>query len=242
MSSRTRILWGLLALGLLATGCSTLGGGKRSPDPGAVASERPACPASIADERPLEMGFRDELRARTWLRHLAPAELGFSAASHPREAFRQRLELASGALEVAGLEERGDPARPEGGASVVLALPSSGGYCVVNSWSTWLPAKVGLSLASTWTSPDGRLALLLLKLELTSGGAAPQTRWVVLGADGARLWIALGEPPQHQLIVPSVAFFTRGKAVYLDVKQRRLTRLPLGKDGRFVLPSTPPDE
>lgn len=77
---------------------------------------------------------------------------------------------------------------------------------------------------------------LLLKLEATAAGGGPETRWVVIGTDGASAWYALGNPAQHQLIVPSVAFFTQGKQVYLDVKQRYVTRLALGKDGRFIQP------
>lgn len=229
--------WGLLALGMMGTGCATVGGTGAPAAASASAAERPTCPVTIADERPLELGYRPQLVAREWVPALAPARLGFAEESHARESFRQRLELASGAVEVSGLEERGDPAKPEGGASVVFALPDSGGYCVVNSWSTWLTAKVGLSLASLWTSADKSLALLLLKLELAPEGQ-PQTRWVVLGTDGARAWIALGEPPQHQLIVPSVAFFTSGKDVYLDVKQRYVTRMRLGKDGHFLQPAS----
>lgn len=233
------MLWGLWALGMMGTGCATVGGAGTPPAVSAAAPERPTCPVSIAEEKPLELGYRPQLVAREWVPALAPAPLGFAEESHTRESFRQRLELASGAVEVSGLEERGDPAKPEGGASVVFALPTSGGYCVVNSWSTWLSAKVGLSLASTWTAADKSLALLLLKLELPQPGQGLQTRWVVLGTDGARAWIALGEPPQHQLIVPSVAFFTSGKDVYLDVKQRYLTRMRLGKDGHFLQPASP---
>ena len=59
---------------------------------------------------------------------------------------------------------------------------------------------------------------------------------MTLGTDGNRMWIALGSPPEHQLIVPSVTLFPKGKDLYLDIQQRRVTRLPLGKDGRFVIP------
>ncbi len=228
-------LAGLFALGMMG-GCATMGGaGAASQATGEAVRSAVVCPASIAEEPPLELGYRDQQKARAWLPGLAPAELGFAPEAHARETFRETLTLASGPVEVLGLEEQGDPTRPEGGAGVVLALPTSGGYCVVNSWSTWQSAKVGLSLASSWTAPDGRLALLLLKLQVAQA-EGPQTRWVVLGTDGARAWIALGEPPQHQLLVPKVAFFRKGKQLYLDIQQRHVTRLPLGKDGRFLVP------
>ncbi len=240
VGQRAGVLAGLFALGWLGAGCAALGGAGAAPSaaPGVEQGARsaPACPASIAEEKPLEMGFRPELEARAWVPGLVPGSLGFAPEARARERFRQTLTLASGPLEVLGLEEGGDPAREEGGAAVVFALPASGGHCVVNSWSTWLSGKVGLSLASAWTAADGRLALLLLKLEVARAEGL-ETRWVVLGTDGARAWIALGEPPQHQLLVPRVAFFQKGQQVYLDIHQRHVTRLALGRDGRFAVPA-----
>jgi len=174
-------------------------------------------------------------RPGAWRRGLSPTELGLEPQKG-RAAFHQKLELASGPLEIVGLE-LGAPDEQTGGARVVLARPESGGYCVPNHWVTYLPSKVGLSLAGSWTSADRRLALLLLKLETTKVEGGPETRWVVLGTDGASAWFALGSPAQHQLIVPSVAFFTQGKQVNLDIKQRYVTRLALGKDGRFIQPA-----
>ncbi len=232
---RRKAGWGvLLLLGWAGSGCALLGAGKGAGAASASESPAPAgptCPVSqlLGAEAPASPAERSP-----GLRGLSVADLE-SSPELAREAFRQKLELASGPLEVVGLELR-VPTEESGGARVVLARPESGGYCVPNHWVTWLSSKVGLSLAGSWTSADGRLALLLLKLEATAVGGGPERRWVVIGTDGARAWFALGSPEQHQLIVPSVAFFTQGKQVYLDIKQRHVTRLALGKDGRFIQP------
>jgi len=177
-------------------------------------------------------------RPGTWRKGLSPTELGLEP-HEGRAAFHQTLELASGPVDVVGLELGGGPGDETGGARLLLARPESGGYCVPNHWMTYLPGKVGVSLAGSWTSQDKRMALLLLKLDATKVDGGPETRWVVIGTDGPSAWFALGSPTQHQLIVPSVAFFTQGKSVYLDIKQRYVTRLALGKDGRFIQPPPP---
>lgn len=232
--------WGvLILLGLVGSGCATAGAGggatKDATKASALDAQAPAsptCPVSLL--LGAEPGA-SEPKPGPWLQGLSTADLE-PGADATRESFRQRLELASGPLEVVGLELNIHGSQ-SGGVRVALARPESGGYCVPNQWTTWLSARIGLSLAGSWTSADQRMALLLLKLETTQEGGAPETRWVVLGTDGANAWFALGSPEQHQLIVPSVAFFTQGKSVYLDIKQRYLTRLALGKDGRFIQPA-----
>jgi hypothetical protein len=78
------------------------------------------------------------------------------------------------------------------------------------------------------------MAILLMKMVLASGTATEETRWVVLGTDGWRAWVALGTPPQHQLLVPSVSLRPKGKQLFLDVKLERTSRYALGKDGHFL--------
>jgi hypothetical protein len=78
------------------------------------------------------------------------------------------------------------------------------------------------------------MAILLLKMAVFPGTPAEELRWVVLGTDGWRAWIALGTPPEHQLLVPSVSLFPKGKQLYLDVKLERTSRFALGKDGHFL--------
>ncbi|MFP2934243.1 hypothetical protein ACLESO_55815 [Pyxidicoccus sp. 3LG] len=226
MRRASRVLGLGCVLGLL-NGCATA---KR-----AVAPPRPTCPESIADELTLELGFRPELAARTWMPELTFENLGFGPKELVKPAFRQELKLATGPLQVFALMEHSGTG-PEGGGSVVVARPHAGGVCVVNSWSTWQSTRVGLSLADTWTSPDGRHAILLVRMEVGDDVQEPQTRWVTLGTDGGRMWIALGAPPEHQLIVPTVKLTPKGKDLYLDIQQRYLTRLRLGEDGRFVMP------
>jgi hypothetical protein len=34
-----------------------------------------------------------------------------------------------------------------------------------------------------------------------------------------------------------VSFFRSGKQLFLDIRQRHVTRLALGRDGRFVVPA-----
>ncbi len=232
---RRKAGWGLLLLlGWVGSGCAALGLGR-----GASAASASEPPAPVGPTCPVSRMLGAEASASPaeqvpGLRGLSVADLE-STPQYARESFRQKLELASGPLEVVGLE-LSTPEAQGGGARVVLARPESGGYCVPNHWVTWLSSRMGLSLAGSWTSEDRRLALLLLKLE-TAQVDGTETRWVVIGTDGASAWFALGSPEQHQLIVPSVAFFTRGKHVYLDIKQRHVTRLALGKDGRFIQPA-----
>jgi hypothetical protein len=219
----------------LVSGCAALSSAAGAKEASRELAPRPTCPESIPDEPNLELGFRPELAARTWVPALTFEHLGFKPQEVVKPAFQQEVALASGAVQVFGLLEQSTKG-PEGGSSVVLARPHAGGFCVVNTWSTWQPAPVGLSLATTWTSQDGKLGILLFRMELKDLPDGPQTRWVTLGTDGARMWIALGSPPEHQLIVPSVTLTPKGKELYLDIKQRYVTRLRLGQDGRFFIP------
>ncbi|HEX8819282.1 MAG TPA: hypothetical protein VF794_05115 [Archangium sp.] len=215
---RRRVL-GLLCLpGLVGVGCT------------------PARPAVVTDsvevERPApsqeDTSHRDDslwrLKLRAWMLRPDEAEL----PPNTRSAFRRKLELADGSLEVLGFEEQAGSGREAMEVSVVLLQPASGGDYVVNAWTSLLPMKVTLSLADSWVSQDRKMALLLVKL-----AAAQETRWVVLGSDGQRLWLALGTPPEEQFIAPAASFFTYGKDLYLDVKRQYVSRLRLGKDGRF---------
>ncbi|WP_164020955.1 hypothetical protein [Pyxidicoccus trucidator] len=199
---------------------------------------KPTCPETISDEPNLELELRPELNARTWVPALTFEHFGFKSPEAVKPAFQQELALATGPVRAFGLVRRSLNG-PEGGGSLVLARPHAGGFCVVNTWSTWLPSRVELSLANTWTSQDGRLSILLVRMDLKESPDGPQTRWVALGTDGGRMWVALGNPPEHQLIVPSLTLFPNGSDLYLDIKQRYITRLRLGKDGRFVIPPAP---
>ncbi len=235
MRRASRVLGLGCVLGLLS-GCATLSSAVGGKD--AAAKEqapRPTCPDTLPDEPNLELGFRPQLAARTWVPALTFEHLGFQPQEVVKPAFQQELTLASGAVQVFALMEH-SASGPEGGSSLVLARPHAGGFCVVNTWSTWQPSHVGLSLANTWTSQDGKLAILLVRMELKELPDGPQTRWVTLGTDGTRMWIALGSPPEHQLIVPSVTLSPKGRDLYLDIKQRHVTRLRLGQDGRFFIP------
>jgi hypothetical protein len=218
------------------SGCAALSG-RTTVAATAPLEQRAPCPESIADEPNLELGFRPQLAARTWVPALTFEHLGFQPQEAVKPAFQQEVTLASGPLQVLGLMEHSVKG-PEGGGSLVLARPHAGGFCVVNSWSTWQPARVDLSLAGTWTSPDGKRSIFLVRMDLPESPDGPQTRWVTLGTDGGRLWIALGGPPEHQLIVPSVTLTPKGKDLYLDIKQRYITRLRLGEDGHFIEPPT----
>lgn len=235
MRHASRVLRLGCVLGLLS-GCAALSNGAATKTAASKADGlKPTCPESIPDDLNLELGFRPELAARSWVPALTFEHLGFQPGDAVKPAFQQELALATGPVQVFGLLERSTKG-PEGGSSLVVARPHAGGFCVVNTWSTWQASPVALSLANTWTSQDGRLAILLVRMELQESPDGPQTRWVTLGTDGHRMWIALGSPPEHQLIVPSVTLVPKGKDLYLDIQQRRVTRLPMGKDGRFVIP------
>ncbi|MBN9683895.1 MULTISPECIES: hypothetical protein [unclassified Corallococcus] len=149
--------------------------------------------------------------------------------------FQQSFSLAPGQVEVVGLGARMEKG---GWGELVIARPFAEGFCVVNSLQMGTSGSQPLTLADSWRSPDGRFAILLLKLSLETEPGRPETRWVTVGTDGHHAWIALGVPPQHQLIAPKVTFFRNGKDLYVDIHQRYVTRLALGADGRFVVPPT----
>jgi hypothetical protein len=222
-------------LGLLGAGCTTP---RRSAPPPVAEAPAPTCPESIAADKPLELDSWPRLRPRSWLSSLDAPQLGFAAESTVQQAFRKELPLTSGTLEVVGLRERPEEGRLDGGATVLLLKPEARGHCVVNHWSTWFSFAPELSLAGSWVSPNRTLAILLLKAEDPPGTEAPETRWAVLATDGHRVWSALGEPPRHLLLVPSVSLLPKGQQLYLDVQQQRVTRLRLGPDGRFTPPGS----
>ena len=232
MKPRGVLVWACM-LELLGSGCTA--GREAAPAVQAAVHgpPAPACPESIAAEAPLEADYGPRIHARHWWPGLAPSQLAFIPTNSTEEAFREKLELAGGTVELLGVEERTNPVI-EGGAALVMALPVAGGYCIINTWATWLSSEVDVSLAGSWVSPDRRLAILLLKLELDRAAGSEETRWVVLGTDGGRAWIALGEPPSHQLIAPWVSLSPKKNQLYLDVKLEYVNRLRLGTDGRFV--------
>ncbi|MBJ6764169.1 hypothetical protein JGU66_25625 [Myxococcaceae bacterium JPH2] len=195
--------------------------------------ELPQCPEDIADEPGLELDLTPETRARAWTASLDAVSLGFKPESQVEHLFQRTLPLKAGPVEVVGL---GAPARRAAWSELLIARPHAQGYCMVNGWTTMLPGATTLSLEGTWLSPDSRFAILLLKVLVAGENPRPETRWVTLGTDGHRAWIALGAPPSHQLLVPSVTFFPNGKDLYLDIHQRYVTRLRLGNDGRFIVP------
>jgi hypothetical protein len=182
---------------------------------------------------PLEADYGPRIHPRHWLPSLVPSEFAFVPRNSVEASFRQTVELAAGPVELLGMEERTTPII-DGGAALVMARPVEGGYCIINTWATWQSYEVDVSLAGSWVSPDKRLAILLLKLELGRAAGNEETRWVVLGTDGARAWTALGQPPEHQLIAPSVSLVPKKDQLYLDVKIEYVNRLRLGPDGRFV--------
>ncbi|NOK16465.1 hypothetical protein [Corallococcus carmarthensis] len=201
--------------------------------PSASVEQLPECPPDIVEEDWLEQGLSRSIRARAWVPSLSLTDLGFVAGSSAEQLFQQEVSLASGTVEVIGL---GAPTRKSDWGALVFARPHAQGHCVVNGWSTSLFAPMTLSLADSWRSPDGRFAIFLLKLLTEPEKGKPEVRWVSLGTDGHRAWIALGEPPQHQLIAPTVTFFRNGKDLYVDIHQRYITRLRLGPDGHFIVP------
>jgi hypothetical protein len=243
MSLKRVGVW-MCVLGLLGTGCTAAreaatpvpsgAPAPSSPVPvAAPAPSTPACPESIAGDAPLEADYGPRIQARRWLPALAPSEFAFVPTNTVEESFRQRLELAEGTVELLALEERSRPVT-DGGAALVMARPVAGGFCIINTWATWQSTEVDVSLAGSWESPDKRMAILLLKLELARAAGGEETRWVVLGTDGDRAWIALGQPPAHQLIAPSVSLSPKKDQLYLDVKIKYVNRLRLGPDGHFV--------
>lgn len=224
-------------LALVCTGCVELRNAL-SPPPKPVTQQAPAqapvpspkCPERIAQEAPLEAELVRTVGPRSFVPGLTLPQLGFERppeGPEVRSSFQAQLSLADGPVELVGVTL-------QKGAGLMVLRPGADGYCLVNTWSTWQSEEVQYTLDSSWTSPDGRTAILLLKLVVAPGTPAEEPRWVVLGTDGWRAWVALGTPPQHQLLVPSVSLRPKGKQLYLDVKLERTSRFTLGKDGRFI--------
>lgn len=224
-------------LALMCTGCAELRNALAPPPEAQVQQVKqeeapvpsPKCPERIAQEAPLEAELVRSLGPRSFVPGLTLSELGVlrSPGAEVSSSFQSEVTLADGPVALVGVT-RGY------GAGLLLLRPEADGYCVVNAWSTWLSGELQYTLASSWTSPDGRMAILLLKMVVGPGTPAEETRWVVLGTDGWRAWIALGTPPEHQLLVPSVNLFPKGKQLYLDVKLERTSRFALGRDGHFI--------
>jgi hypothetical protein len=229
------VLGWVCVLVLLGSGCAASREGASPPQAAASQPPSPACPESIAADVPLEADYGPRIHARRWWPSLSPSEFAFVPNNSTEEAFRRTLELAGGPVELLGVEERTHPVI-DGGAALVLARPVAGGYCIINTWATWQSSEVDVSLAGSWVSPDKRMAILLIKMELDRAAGGEETRWVVLGTDGGRAWIALGRPPEHQLIAPSVSLTPKKNQLYLDVKLEYVNRLRLGADGHFVQP------
>ncbi|MFP2958131.1 hypothetical protein ACLEPN_09920 [Myxococcus sp. 1LA] len=246
---------GGLVLGCWVSGCATSSGASsasRGSQPGPIELELPeeraakaavapsgkACPDDIADEPALEAGAYRGREARTW--HANVDLMAFrseeEASPLPRE-FEKHFALAGGPVDLLLHRPLTDEGKPSPWMLVTLARPFEGGHCIVNSWG--LGGSTGAaSLEDTWTAKDGKHAIFLLKMTPTEDSLADSVRWAVVGTDGRRAWVALGTPPQHHLMVPSVKLFPNGKDLYLDIQQRYLTRLRLGADGRFVVPAS----
>lgn len=238
--------WGWLVLSCMS-GCATSSGSstpvaqpapieqKRPSEPAAAAAAPvPSCPEDIALEPALEDKDYPGREAGTW--HADLSRITPDRSQSLPLGFQQRLALASGPLEVTGHYFALKDGQKAGSALVTLARPHEGGYCIVNSWV--LGALQGaVTLADTWTAHDGKHAIILLKVTPDEKSPEPGNRWVVVGTDGRRAWVALGTPPQHHLLVPAVKLFPYGKDLYLDIQQRYVTRLRLGPDGRFIVPT-----
>lgn len=220
---------------LVCGGCAELRNVMEPPPPEApaprveVAVPSPKCPERIAQDAPLEAELVRSLGPRSFVPGVTLSELGLLRApgAQVSSSFQSEVTLADGPVTLVGVTQ-------ESGAGLLFLRPAEDGYCVVNAWSTWQAGALRYTLDSSWTSPDGRLAILLLKVVVFPDTPAEEPRWVVLGTDGWRAWIALGTPPEHQLLVPSVTLSPKGKQLYLDVKLERTSRFALGKDGHFL--------
>ncbi|WP_309889068.1 hypothetical protein [Archangium sp.] len=220
---------------LVSTGCAELRSALAPPKPQPQQVQvqapvpSPKCPERIPQEEPLEAVLVHTMGPRSFAPDLSLPRLGFQGPEGPevRSSFQSQLSLADGPVELVGVTL-------QSGAGLMFLRPEAAGYCVVNTWSTWQSAEVQYTLDSSWTSPDSRMAILLLKMVVAPGTPAEEQRWVVLGTDGWRAWVALGTPPQHQLLVSSVSLRPKGKQLFLDVKLDRTSRFALGKNGRFI--------
>ncbi|WP_426755919.1 hypothetical protein [Myxococcus sp. Y35] len=242
--------WGSLVLGCLS-GCATPSSGQRARSdsggpieldlPGQRSAAAPvapvakACPEDIADEPALEDKAYRGREARTWHANVDLLSSRSEEAPLPRD-FHKQFALASGPLDLVVHRPLTDEGKPSDWALVTLARPHEGGHCIVSSWGVG-GMEGRASLVDTWAAHDGKHAIFLMKLAPTEASMASSTRWVVVGTDGRRAWAALGTPPQHHLMVPSVKLFPNGKDLYVDIQQRYVTRLRLGADGRFIVPT-----
>ncbi|AKQ70308.1 hypothetical protein A176_007220 [Myxococcus hansupus] len=242
--------WGSLLLGCLS-GCaaSSPARGARADSGGPIELDLPgvrskaapvapsgkACPDDIADEPALEDKSYTGREARTWHVNVDLLAPSLEKPLLQREVHKP-FTLASGPLELLIHRYLSEKGELSDATLVTLARPHEGGHCIVSSWH--LGGMEGkASLVDTWAAQDGKHIIFLMKTVPTEDSLAKSANWVVVGSDGRRAWAALGTPPQHHLMVPSVKLFPNGKDLYLDIQQRYVTRLRLGPDGRFIVPT-----
>jgi hypothetical protein len=157
---------------LACTGCAELRNALAPPKPQAQQVQvqtpvpSPKCPERIPQEEPLEAVLVHTLGPRSFVPDLTLPRLGFQGPEGPevRSSFQSQLSLADGPVELVGVTL-------QSGAGLMFLRPGADGYCVVNTWSTWQSAEVQYTLDSSWTSPDGRMAILLMKVVVAPGGA-----------------------------------------------------------------------
>jgi hypothetical protein len=199
------------------------------PPPTATVLQGPApCPDSIAREAPLEQDEGARLHAGNWVPSPKLTDLGFTPGPEASEQFTLELPLGKQRVVALGI------ARQKGAALLFLRPLEAGGYCVVNHWASFQADHVDYSLAGSWTAPDGRHSILLLKMVVSPGSGQERPHWIAVGTDGNRAWYAVGSAAQAHLLAPSAKLSPSGKTLYLDVMLGRTARFRLGRDGRFI--------
>lgn len=200
-------------------------------DAGVVDSGPAACPEALAASAWLEHPPEEAVRPGTWLPEASPASLGLVPPADElrvTETFRKDIRVSGEPLQVVGLNV------PHG-VAVAMLRPMEPGFCVVGGWATYFPENASaVSLAASWQPKGEARAILLLKIQVTGRGDRYETRWVALGTDGGKAWMALGTPGRYQLIAPDADLVPREDQLFLEIRGRRPFSFLLDPSGTFV--------
>jgi len=185
------------------------------------------CPEDIQREPPLEAGSR--LSAASWVSEFGKGAMA-EAAPKSERVLDETVELVVGRV---AMVLGGPPLEPVG----VVLREVAPGACVVNAWGTSLGVPTSPESLSSWVSADKKVAVFLVGVRVSSGGAEPQTHWVVIATDGKRAWSALRDPRGIQFVAREAKLRPQKDGLFLDVKVKGPGAIVFGfvpRSGEFV--------
>lgn len=165
------------------------------------------CPADIVREDGLEQAL--SLRAGAWVPEITPSIFWSPPVEAAPPPHQVDATLTSGKVSLVSASQLH-------GATVAILRDVGEGACVVNTWSTLLPATQ-LRAVSHWVSKDRKLAVYLLHLRDAPKDKPATSRWVALTTDGTRVWPALGGGGGLHFLAKSAKLRPQSGKLYLDV-------------------------